>query len=308
MLAAAGDVNGDGRQDVAVGVQDDVRTRDPASLTEIAVVGFGPAPPDPTRPDFTGLVVTHLDEPALFDDGGRSVGGSAAGIGDFDGDGLGDVAFGEIGAAPNGRANAGSVYVVLGRRDPGTIDVRTDPRIVRIDGPAREARGSAWGFAAAGDFDGDGRPDLVVAVPGKGAVIVRGGVPAGTTIDLARPPAGSAIELRGLGAGPPARGQRGRRGPDVRRGRGRRRRRPRRAAGRAGAGESVQRSPPGARRAWRRRGRRGGRAALAARTHRRARPTTSGFGSALATMPDTDGDGRPEWLIGTAVGRFRPVG
>src|SRR5690349_11842296 len=58
-LAAAGDVNGDGVQDVAVGLEDDLRTRDAASLDEIAVIGFGGAPADPSLPGFSGIVVTH---------------------------------------------------------------------------------------------------------------------------------------------------------------------------------------------------------------------------------------------------------
>lgn len=294
VLVAAGDVNGDGRHDLAAGLQDDARTRDPASLTEMAVVGFGPAPPDPTRPGFAGLVVTHLGEPALLDGGGTPVGGSAAGVGDFDGDGLDDVAFGAIGAGPNGRASAGSVYIVLGRREPGTVDARTDPRVVRIDGPAR---GSLIGMsiAPAGDFDGDGRADVVIGLRER-AVIVRGGAAPGTPIDLARPPAGSTIELRGLS----------RAGGDDRR----------EAATFAaagdvdgdGRGELLVALPP----ANPLRGRRqvlvvrgAADAAVDATRSPLARivgPRDDiGFGSALATLPDTDGDGRPEWVIGDAV-------
>src|SRR3954452_22114511 len=85
-LAAAGDVNGDGGQDVAVGLDDDLRTRDPGSLDEIAVIGFGGAPPDASRRGFSGIVVTHPNEPRLFDDRGsfsygQSGGGGVVGVG-----------------------------------------------------------------------------------------------------------------------------------------------------------------------------------------------------------------------------------
>ena len=201
-LAAAGDVNGDGVQDVAVGLQDDIRTREPASLSEITVIAF--APGLPTRRGAASAGSSSTSQRAGGDRQQRPVrrrhGRPRRGR---DGDGLGEVAFGAIGAGPNGRANAGSVYIVLGRRQPGTVDVRTDPRVVRIDGAAAEdTLGS--GFASAGDFDGDGRPDLVLAQPRERAVIGRGGAPARSTIDLARPPAGSTIELRGLDPGRPS--------------------------------------------------------------------------------------------------------
>ena len=190
-LAAAGDVNGDGVQDVAVGLQDDVRTREPASLSEIDGDRLRPGSSDLSRPGFNGLVVSHLNEPALFDDSkGQSVGGGVDPVGDWDGDGLGDVAFGAIGAGPNGRPNAGSVYIVLGRREPGAVDVRSDPRVVRIDGSLSPETISATASPRRGTSTATATPDLVVARPRERAVIVRGGAPAGSTIDLARPPAG----------------------------------------------------------------------------------------------------------------------
>jgi hypothetical protein len=300
-LAAAGDVNGDGVQDVAVGLQDDLRTRDPASLDEIAAIGFGGASPDPSLPGFSGIVVTHANEPQLFDDRGsvsfgQSGGGSVVGAGDWDGDGLADVAIGAQGAGPDKRPNAGSVYIVLGRREPGTVDVRTDPRVVRIDGPARASEiGAAIG--AAGDVDGDGRPDLAIGLPRGQAVIVRGGAPAGTTIDLAHPPAGRTIAVHGLDAGTPPKTKIGDRYPSPSFA----------AAGDVdgdGRGELLVGVP--AADALRGRGRvyvlRGAGSVMDAVLARVLAPKgLAGFGGSVATLPDTDGDGRPEWLIGAAT-------
>jgi FG-GAP-like repeat len=305
-LAGVGDVNGDGVADVAVGLQDDRRTPDPAGLDEIAVVGFTGA--DPARPGFGGLVLSHLPEPVLQDDRGsfsfgQAAGGDVVGVGDWDGDGLADVAIGAAGAGPHGRPNAGSVYVVLGRRESAALDVRSAPGIVRIDGPARESMAGSR-IAPAGDFDGDGRPDVVIALPGERAIVVRGGVPAGTTIDLAHPPAGMTIELRGLDGGTSRtpRDERSLRLPE--------------AAAFApvgdvdgdGRGELLVGIPAveplrGRGKALVVRGAPGGSVVDAARDGAvlaRARGE-AGFGGAVAALPDADGDGHPEWIVGAAT-------
>jgi hypothetical protein len=301
-LAAVGDVNGDGVPDTAAGLQDDRRTPDVPTLDEIAVVGFGPAPPDAGRPGFSGLVITHLNEPAPnLSREGQAIGGDVTGVGDWDGDGLADVAVSAIGASPRGRGNAGSVYVVLGRRENGTVDVRTDPRVVRIDG-ARPRRELGATIGPAGDVDGDGRPDLAIALEDERAVIVRGGAPGGTAIDLAHPPAGATIPVRGLDAGP--------RSADF----------PRVGATAPafapagdvdgdGRGELLVGLPAadplgGRGRVLVLRGAGAG-ATIDARKERLARiagpESASGFGLDVDTLPDTDGDGHPEWLVGSGA-------
>lgn len=300
-LAALGDVNGDGRADVGSSLQADLTDPRATSISEVAVVAFGGTPPDPSRPGFAGWVVTHVQEPRLFDDrNGGATGGDIAGVGDFNGDGLGDVAIGAAGAGAHGRPNAGSVYVVFGRAASGPIDVRSAPGVVRIDGATR---GGEIGrvIAPAGDVDGDGLADLVISLAGENAVVVRGGLPAGTAIDLAAPPLGTTIPIRGLDGGkstfredalqPEAiafvpvgdvdgdgRGEllAGVPAQDLFRGRGQ-------AFVLRGvpAGAAIE-----------------AKAALAVVSGPSER---IGLGGRVATVPDTDGDGRPEWLIGAAL-------
>src|SRR3712207_5272437 len=92
---------------------------------------------------------------------GEQAGGALAAVGDVNGDGLADTAVASLLADPNGRADAGSVYVAFGRRssDPRASNLPSGG--IRIDGPlAGERIGAA--VAGAGDVNGDGRADVLV--------------------------------------------------------------------------------------------------------------------------------------------------
>jgi hypothetical protein len=93
-------------------------------------------------------------------------GGGASASGDFDGNGVGDLAAGvpfeELGSSPS----AGLVNVLYGTRD----GIRPAGNQVWHQGrrhvPGEVENGDRFGYAvAAGDFDGDGRDDLAVGAP-----------------------------------------------------------------------------------------------------------------------------------------------
>lgn len=134
---------------------------------------------------------------------GDKLGTAAVAAGDFNGDGIADLA---LGAPADGSGRPGAVYVVFGRAGglPCPLDL-TAPGVLRIDGSA--ADGQFGAALAAADVNGDGLTDLLIGAPGESAVYVlagqRGAWPAsvgsGAALRLAGP-AGSGAGL-GLGAG-----------------------------------------------------------------------------------------------------------
>lgn len=150
-LACAGDVDGDGSDDVAIAA--------PGAGPGTAYVVFGGSALAAASPLSLGALGAHG-----FTIRGPSdtlLGTSIAGVGDLDGDGFDEVAVGDEWGDEHSGTWPGTVYVVAGRAATTPVDL-TQPgsTLLRIHGAADNDRLKT--VARAGDVDGDGTPDLVV--------------------------------------------------------------------------------------------------------------------------------------------------
>ncbi len=192
-VASAGDVNGDGVADLAVGAHyaDNNGRLDSGSV----YVVFGRSS------------LGNVDLAALGSDGFR-IDGAAAGDGagyavasaDVNGDQLSDVILGAPTADSNGVLDTGAVYVVYGKVSPGNVDLATasqgDDNGFRIVGAAAgDEAGISVG--AAGDLTGDGRSELLLGASGADN---RGRIDSGSAYVVFGAPSSGGFNLSLIGA------------------------------------------------------------------------------------------------------------
>ncbi|PYF10332.1 hemolysin type calcium-binding protein [Rhodobacter viridis] len=156
-VASAGDLNGDGRDDLMIGA--------PGENTVWVV--FGQSAPVPSALDLDRLTADQGFSIVGAADG-SCLGASLAAAGDVNGDGFDDILIGAP-RSDSGAEDSGAVWVVFGGAQigaDGPLDLSTSgaAAALQISGRA-EADLAGASVAAAGDVDGDGLDDLLIGVP-----------------------------------------------------------------------------------------------------------------------------------------------
>ncbi len=161
-IHSAGDINGDGFDDLILGAP----YADPNGITDSgsSYVLFGKATGFASAITLSALNGTNgfrLDGTGTGDNSGKSV----SSVGDMNGDGLDDLIINATLADPNGQNNAGSVYVVFGQVSgfPSALQLSSlnGSTGFRLDGMTADGNAGCE-VSGAGDVNGDGLDDLVI--------------------------------------------------------------------------------------------------------------------------------------------------
>ncbi|MGR3177198.1 MAG: FG-GAP-like repeat-containing protein [Candidatus Anammoxibacter sp.] len=144
-VSSAGDFNGDGIEDVIVGAPSQ------SNNSGRAFIFFGGK---------TGTFRADTDADVILNgqNEGDQFGISVSTAGDFNGDGIDDVIVGAYRDDNNG-TDSGSAYIFFGGIT-GTFNSDTDADVILNGQDAKNLFG--WSVSTAGDFNGDGKDDVIV--------------------------------------------------------------------------------------------------------------------------------------------------
>jgi ELWxxDGT repeat protein len=207
-VSTAGDVNGDGFDDLIIGNRNANRLNAVGSNHGESYLIYGSASPPAT------INVANLGSAGITIFGAEAFdqsGGSVSSAGDVNGDGFSDLIIGAPGAdaSGNSRSDAGESYLIFGGPSlPTTIDLASLGLIGITMFGADADDASGFSVNNAGDVNGDGFDDLIIGASSADAVgnaklsagesyLIFGGTSLPATIDL-RNPGAAGITIFGV--------------------------------------------------------------------------------------------------------------
>jgi len=169
VVDAAGDVNGDGFDDILISATGATADGDADAGHAYLIFGSGSG-----FPSSIDLATLNGIDGVRFDgiDTGDNAGTWLSGLGDFNGDGLSDIMISASNANADGKSDAGEIYVVFGQTagfgasfDLSALDGTNG---FRLDGESIDDH-AGISTGSAGDINGDGFQDIIIGASGADA-------------------------------------------------------------------------------------------------------------------------------------------
>jgi len=199
-VSSAGDVNGDGLDDLVVGASEAKNSAGQSFVVFGKTSGTAVNLSDIAPASGAGTGGFVINGQMARDATGRSV----SSAGDVNGDGLDDVIVCAVFATPGHRVNAGKSYVIFGKKSGTAINLLDIDRVSTIGKGGFVINGedpndySGTSVSSAGDVNGDGLADLIVGAP---YATYAGKVNAGKSYVVFGKTSDTAIELRDIAKG-----------------------------------------------------------------------------------------------------------